>query len=153
MLYCSVPGKTGLGWSASHFLLCYCTLRAAAALHNKLCSGRDLISSPPILFRNRGKWKVTILLPKWRRKVIAVSISVVCVGMLPLDTGKQSFPNEEERDKQYCVQVLWCQIRMFFLQDLLQTHCHLRTEAFMYWHRVQTLHSGQDNQEPLQVCH
>ena len=52
---CTVPGKTGLGWSASHFLLCYCTLRAAAALHNKLCSGRDLISSPPILFRNRGK--------------------------------------------------------------------------------------------------
>ena len=97
---------------------------------------------------------MTILLFKWRGKVrIAVTISVVFVGMLPLDTGKQSFPNEEERDKLYFVQVLWCQIGLLFLQDLLQTHCHLRTEAFMYWHRVQTLHTGQDNQEPLQVCH
>ena len=44
----------------------------------------------------RGKWKVTILLLKWRGKVmIAVSISAVCVGMLLLDTGKQSFPDEE----------------------------------------------------------
>ena len=78
---------------------------------------------------------MTILLFKWRGKVrIAVTISVVFVGMLPLDTGKQSFPNEEERDKLYFVQVLWCKIGVLFLQDLLQTHCHLRTEAFMFWH-------------------
>ena len=34
--------------------------------------------------------------------MIAVSISVVCVGMLPLDTGKQSFPDEEEKQAVLC---------------------------------------------------